>query len=141
MSKNKIVLHSNKSKEQVVEALNSIVRPNIDIRDKWGKTPYLFWGKKITEEKFLWQSALHVNNLYKIKGEIVSADDGSTKVQIEVVGVLIYIIYALVLFAAILGFFIKNYYAIIFGVLLGVVALLDKQNYIDSVVKDIKEHL
>ncbi len=132
----------NKNSTYVVETLNEIVRTNRDVRDKIEKTQYLFWGSKIVENEFLWESARHVNNYYKIKGEIISANESTTEINISLVKrPFCYAIYILVVFFLLIAIVSKSIFFVIFSVVFAGSALGSKQNYFDEVERDIKKLL
>ena len=129
----------NNTSAYVIEKLNETVRTNVDLSDKIGKTKNLFWGPKITENVFLWKTAKHVNNNYKVKGEIVAKDELTTEININLVRrPSCYIFYVLVVCWWVMAFVSESLPIVIFSIVFIILACGNKMNYFDEVERDIK---
>lgn len=135
----KRIICINKTSTYVIEKLNETVRTNVDLSDKIGKTKYMFWGPKITENEFLWKTAKHVNNNYKVKGEIVAKDDLTTEINIDLVRrPSCYIFYVLVVCWWLIAVVSESLPIAIFSIVFIILAYGGKMNYFDDVERDIK---
>ena len=57
-----------------------------------------FGGEKIVRDEFLWDSAKHVNNIFRIKGKLIAKDTEHTEIHMQVINkASFYVIYALAL--------------------------------------------
>ena len=136
------IIPINRSADVIVEKLNEAVRTKVDIKDKLGQTNYLFWGEKIAENTFLWESASHVNNFFRISGEIIDKDHFHAEIHIKLVNKpSYYFIYLLSVWFLLIAFLSKTIFFAIFAVVFMIYSWMSKNKYFDDVTGDIKKIL
>lgn len=136
------IIPINRSVDVIVEKLNEVVRTKVDIKDKIGQTNYFFWGEKIAEKTFLWESARHVNNFFRISGEIIDKDPFHSEIHIKLVNrPSYYFIYALSVWFLLIAFLSRTFFFAIFAVVFIVYSWMTKNKYFDDVAGDIKKLL
>lgn len=134
----KKVISVNSSVDIIIEKLNQKVRTKVKIEDKLGVTEYYFWGDKISQNTFVWDSARNVNNFLRIKGEIVEKDQENSEIYLKVINKpSYYVIYVLAVFFVIIALLSSKYFFAIFAVVFVVIAWIVKYKYFDDVVADI----
>lgn len=135
----KKVISVNSSVDIIIEKLNQKVRTKVKIEDKLGVTEYYFWGDKISQNTFVWDSARNVNNFLRIKGEIVEKDQENSEIYLKVINKpSYYVIYALAVWFVLIALLSRKYFFAIFAVVFVGVAWIVKYKYFDDVVADIK---
>ncbi len=135
----KKVISVNSSVDIIIEKLNQKVRTKVKIEDKLGVTEYYFWGDKISQNTFVWDSARNVNNFLRIKGEIVEKDQENSEIYLKVINKpSYYVIYALAVWFVLIALLSSKYFFAIFAVVFVGVAWIVKYKYFDDVVADIK---
>ncbi len=134
----KKVISVNSPADIIIEKLNQKVRTKVKIEDKLGVTDYYFWGEKITQNTFLWDSARNVNNFLRIKGEIVEKDQENSEIYLKVINKpSYYVICALAVWFVLIALLSSKYFFAIFAVVFVGVAWIVKYKYFDDVVADI----
>lgn len=134
----KKVISVNSSVDIIIEKLNQKVRTKVKIEDKLGVTEYYFWGDKISQNTFVWDSARNVNNFLRIKGEIVEKDQENSEIYLKVINKpSYYVIYVLAVFFVLIALLSSKYFFAIFAVVFVVIAWIVKYKYFDDVVADI----
>lgn len=135
----KKVISVNSPVDIIIEKLNQKVRTKVKIEDKLGVTEYYFWGDKISQNTFVWDSARNVNNFLRIKGEIVEKDQENSEIYLKVINKpSYYVIYVLAVFFVLIALLSSKYFFAIFAVVFVGVAWIVKYKYFDDVVADIK---
>lgn len=135
----KKVISVNSSVDIIIEKLNQKVRTKVKIEDKLRVTEYYFWGDKISQNTFVWDSARNVNNFLRIKGEIVEKDQENSEIYLKVINKpSYYVIYVLAVFFVLIALLSSKYFFAIFAVVFVGVAWIVKYKYFDDVVADIK---
>lgn len=135
----KKVISVNSPADITIEKLNQKVRTKVKIEDKLGVTDYYFWGDKISQNTFVWDSARNVNNFLRIKGEIVEKDRENLEIHLKVINKpSYYVIYILAVFFVLIALLSSKYFFAIFAVVFVGVAWIVKYKYFDDVVADIK---
>ena len=134
----KKVISVNSSVDIIIEKLNQKVRTKVKIEDKLGVTEYYFWGDKISQNTFVWDSARNVNNFLRIKGEIVEKDQENSEIYLKVINKpSYYVIYVLAVFFVLIALLSSKYFFAIFAIVFVGVAWIVKYKYFDDVVADI----
>ncbi len=135
----KKMISVNSSVDIIIEKLNQKVRTKVKMEDKLGVTEYYFWGDKISQNTFVWDSARNVNNFLRIKGEIVEKDQENSEIYLKVINKpSYYVIYVLAVFFVLIALLSSKYFFAIFAVVFVGVAWIVKYKYFDDVVADIK---
>ena len=135
----KKVILTNSPSKVIIAKLNKTVKNKIEIQDKWGLTDYYFWGEKIVQDVFVWDSARHVNNFFRMKGEVIDRDNEQAEIHLSVIKKpSYYVIYVLSVWFIIIALLSGKFFFSIFAVVFIVYGLGMKQNYFEEVVGDIK---
>ena len=138
----KKVIPVNSSVDVMVEKLNEAVRTKVQIKDKLGLTNCYFWGEKIVQNTFLWDSARHVNNFFRIRGEIIDRDNSHAEIHIKLVNrPSYYFIYILSVWFLLIAFLSRMLFFVILAIVFIVYSWMIKGKYFDDVVGDIKKLL
>ena len=134
----KKVISVNSPADITIDKLNQKVRTKVKIEDKLGVTDYYFWGDKISQNTFVWDSARNVNNFLRLKGEIVEKDQENSEIHLKVINKpSYYVIYILAVFFVLIALLSSKYFFAIFAVAFVGVAWIVKYKYFDDVVADI----
>lgn len=134
----KKVISVNSPADVTIEKLNEAVRTKVEIKDKLGLTEYYFWGEKIVQNTFLWDSARHVNNLLRVRGEIIDKDAEHSEVHIKAINRLpYYFIYVLAIWFILIALLSSKIFFAFFAVVFIVFSWIMKSKYIDDIIADI----
>ena len=134
----KKVISVNSPADITIDKLNQKVRTKVKIEDKLGATDYYFWGDKISQNTFAWDSARNVNNFLRLKGEIVEKDRENSEIHLKVINKpSYYVIYILAVWFVLIALLSSKYFFAIFAVVFVVIAWIVKYKYFDDVVADI----
>ncbi len=134
----KKVISVNSPTEVIVAKLNETVHAKVEIKDKMGLTNYYFGGDKIVQNVFLWESARHVNNFFKIKGEIVDRDNEHSEIHIKVINrPSYYVIYVLAIWFLLIAILSGEIFLGIFALVFVLFSWMTKHKYFSDIIADI----
>ncbi len=125
--------------EEVVTKLNKTVHSKVEIKDKMGVSAYYFGGEKIVQDEFLWDSAKHVNNFFRIKGKLIAKDTEHTEIDMQVINKpSFYVIYALALWFLLIALLTSKIVWGVFAIVFVAFGWFAKSKYFDDVIVDIR---
>lgn len=132
----------NASSDVIMKGMNEKVRNKVNIKDKLGMTDFYFWGEEITQNVFVLDSARHVNNFLRIKGEMIEQDQEHTEICVKVINRLsYYVIYVLAVWFLVLALLSKEMFLAVFAVVFVGVAWITKCQYLNDVIEDLNHIL
>lgn len=125
--------------EEVVAKLNNTVHSKVEIKDKMGVSAYYFGGEKIVQDEFLWDSAKHVNNFFRIKGKLIAKDMEHTEIDMQVINKpSFYVIYALALWFLLIALLTSKIVLVVFAIAFVAFSWFAKSKYFEDVIVDIR---
>lgn len=120
--------------------LNKTVHSKVEIKDKIGVSAYYFGGEKIVRDEFLWDSAKHVNNIFRIKGKLIAKDTEHTEIHMQVINKpSFYVIYALALWFLLIALLTNKIVWAVFAIIFVVISWFSKSKHLEDVVADINK--
>ena len=124
--------------EEVVVKLNKTVHSKVEIKDRIGDA-YYFGGGKIVQDEFLWDSAKHVNNFFRIKGKLIAKDMEHTEIDMQVINKpSFYVIYALALWFLFIALLTSKIVWVVFAIAFVTFSWFAKDKYFEDVIADIR---